>query len=82
MGKANLRKSFWAYVLEIVVYILKRVSSKSVDVTLYKIWNNRKPYISHMKVWGYPAYMKRILLDKLDAKSDKCLLINAQKVLF
>ena len=29
--------------------------------------------ISHMKVWGCPAYVKRILSDKLEAKFDKCL---------
>ena len=26
-----------------------------------------------MKVWGCPAYVKRIMSDKLEAKSDRCL---------
>ena len=51
MGKANLPKSFWGYELEIVVYILNRVSSKSVEVTPYEIWTNKRPYFSHMKIW-------------------------------
>ena len=58
MSKANLPKSFWGYALETAVYILNRVSSKSVEVTPYKIWTNKKPYLSHMKVWGCPAYVK------------------------
>ena len=32
-----------------------------------------------MKVWGCPAYVKRIMSDKLDAKSDKCLFVGYPK---
>ena len=32
------------------------------------MWTNKKPYLSHMKVWGCPTYVKRILLDNLEAK--------------
>ena len=65
--------------LETVVYILNRVPSKSVDVTPYEIWTNKKPYLSHMKVWGCPTYVKLILLDNLEAKSDKCLFVGYPK---
>ena len=54
MGKADLPKSLWGYELEIVVYILNRISSKSVDVTLCEMWTNKKPYLSHMKLLGCP----------------------------
>ena len=50
MGNADLPKSFSGYELETVVYILNRVPSKSIDVTPYEIWTNKKPYISHTKV--------------------------------
>ena len=50
MGKANLPKSFWGYALETVVYILNRVPTKSVEVTPYEMWTNKKPYLSHMKL--------------------------------
>ena len=50
IGKADLPKSFWGYALEIVVYILSKVSSKLVEVTSYEIWTNKIPYLSHMKV--------------------------------
>ena len=60
MGNADLPKSFWGYALETAIYILNKVPSKSIDVTPYEIWTNKKPYLSHMKVWGYLAYVKWI----------------------
>ena len=50
MGKADLLKSLWGYALETVVYILNRVPSKSIEVTPYEIWTNKKLRLSHMKV--------------------------------
>ena len=50
MGKAELPKSFLGFALEIVVYIINRVPSNSVDVTPYEMWTNKKPYLSHLKV--------------------------------
>ena len=79
MGKAGLPKFFWGYALEIVVYILKRVSSKSVKVTPYKIWTNKKSYLSHMKLWGSPAYVNQTMSGKLEAKSDMCLFVGYPK---
>ena len=61
MGKVDLPKSFWGYALETVVYILNRVPSKSVEVTPYEIWTNKRPYFSHMKIWGCPVYVKRTI---------------------
>ena len=79
MGKADLPKSFWGYALETVVYILNRVPSKSVEVTPYEIWTKKKPYLSYMKIWGCPAYVKRTISNKLEAKSDKCLFVGEKK---
>ena len=79
MGKADLPKSFWGYALETFVYILNRVSSKSVEVTPYEIWTNKRPYFSHMKIWGIPAYVTQTISDKLEAKSDKCLFVGYPK---
>ena len=79
MGKVDLPKSFWGNALETAVYILKRVPSKSVEVTSSEIWTNKKAYLSHMKVWGCPAYVKRTISNKLEAKSDKCLFVGYPK---
>ncbi len=43
------------------------------------MWDKRKPIFSYMKVWGYPAYVKRIESDKLGAKSDRCLFVGYPK---
>ena len=69
MGKTDLPKSFWGYALETVVYILNRVKSNSVEVTPYEIWTNKESYISHMKVWDYPACKKRTISNKLNLTS-------------
>ena len=80
MGKANMTKSFWGYALKTPVYIVNRVSSKSIDVTPYEMWINKKPNLSHMKVLGCPAYVKQIIMsDKLEAKSNKCLFVGYPK---
>ena len=79
MGKADLPKSFKGYALETALYILNRVPSKSVKVTPYEIWTNKKPFLSHMKVWGSLAYVKQTMSYKLEAKSDRCLLIGYPK---
>ena len=79
MGKVDLPKSFWGYALETAVYILNKVSSKSVEVTPYEIWTNKKPYLSYMKIWGCPAYVKRTISDKLEARSNKCLFVGYPK---
>ena len=76
MGKADLPKSFWGYALESIVFILNRVISKSVDVIPYEIWITKKPYLSHKKVWGS---VKRTMLDKIEAKSYKCLFVGYHK---
>ena len=79
MSNSELPKSFWGYALETAVYLLNRVPSKSVDATLYEIWYGKKPILSYLRIWGYPAYVKYIESDKLEAKSDKCLFMGYPK---
>ena len=35
--------------------------------------------LAHFRVWGCPAYVKRLLTDKLGPRSDKCLFIGYSK---
>ena len=79
MGKVDLPKSLWGYALETAIYILNRVLSKSVEVTAYEIWTNKKPHLSHMKVWGCYAYVKWTVSNKLETKSDKCMFVGFPK---
>ena len=79
MGFASLPISLWGYALESACYLLNRVPSKSVTKTPYEIWTGRKPALSHLRVWGCPAYVKRLITDKLGPKSDKCTFIGYPK---
>ena len=79
MGFAGLPISFWGYALESACYILNKVPSKSVAKTPYEIWTGRKPVLTHLRVWGCPAYVKRLLTDKLGPRSDKCHFIGYPK---
>ena len=47
MSCAQLPNSFWGFVVEIVVYILNMVPSKSVSETPYELWRGRKGSLCH-----------------------------------
>jgi len=47
MAHANLLISFWGDALLTAAYILNRVPSKSVSVTPYELWHDRKPFLEH-----------------------------------
>ena len=79
MGFAGLPISLWGYVLESACYLLNRVPSKSVTKMPYEIWIGRKPVLSHLRVWGCPAYVMRLKTDKLGQRSDKCLFVGYPK---
>ena len=67
---------FWRYALETAVYILNRILSKSMPSTPYEIWRGKKPNLKYLKIWGYPAYVKRNFGHKIDARVDKCLFVR------
>ena len=76
---ASLSISFSRYALKIACYILNKMLSKSVDKILYEIWTGCKPVLSHLRVWGCPAYVKRLKTDKLRPKFDRCLFVGYPK---
>ena len=59
----HLRLSFTSY-------------GKSVKVTPYEIWTNKKPYLSHIIVWGSPTYVKWTMSNQLEAKSNRYLFVG------
>ena len=79
MSFATLPVSFWGFALETACYILNNVPSKSVTKIPYEIWSGRKPRLSHLRVWGCPAYIKHLMTDKLGARSDRCLFMGYPK---
>ena len=75
----NLLLSFWGYALETAVFTLNRAPLKSVETTPYELWFDNKSKLSFLKVWGCNAYVKRLQLDKLEPKSEKCVFIEYPK---
>ena len=53
--------------------------SKFADKILYEIWTGRKLVLSHLRVYGYPAYVKYLKTDKLGPKFARCLFVGYPK---
>ena len=79
MSFTDLPLFLWGYALQTSIYILNRVPSKSVPTTPYEIWHGKKPSLAHFKIWGCPAYVKRLMADKLESRSVKARFIGYPK---
>ena len=71
MSFTDLPEFLWGYCLMTAIYVLNRVSSKTIPTTPYEIWHGKAPSLKHVKIWGCPAFIKKLKSDKLDAKSIK-----------
>ncbi|KAL0444598.1 UNVERIFIED_CONTAM: hypothetical protein Slati_2182500 [Sesamum latifolium] len=72
MSFTELPPSFWGYALETAAKLLNIAPSKSVPQTLYEIWHGKPASYKYLIVWGSPAYVKRLVGDKLDSRSSLC----------
>ena len=79
MSLSTLPLSFWGYALETTTYILNMVSSKSVPKTPMEMWTGQKLILSHIRIWGCPAYVLKQSFNKLDAKSELCWFVGYPK---
>lgn len=79
MSLTDLPLSFWGYALETAAFTLNRALSKSVETTPYELWFGKKPKLSFLKVWGCDAYVKKLELEKLEPKAEKCVFIGYPK---
>ncbi|KAL0292901.1 UNVERIFIED_CONTAM: hypothetical protein Sradi_6966900 [Sesamum radiatum] len=67
MSFTELSPSFWGYALETAAKLLNIAPSKSVPQTPYEIWHGKPASYKYLRVWGSPAYVKRLVGDKLDS---------------
>ncbi|KAL0294727.1 UNVERIFIED_CONTAM: Retrovirus-related Pol polyprotein from transposon TNT 1-94 [Sesamum calycinum] len=72
MSFNELPPSFWGYVLETTAKLLNMVPSKTVPQTPYEIWHGKPASYKCLRVWGSPAYVKRLVGDKLDSRFSLC----------
>ncbi|KAL0281726.1 UNVERIFIED_CONTAM: Retrovirus-related Pol polyprotein from transposon TNT 1-94 [Sesamum radiatum] len=61
------------------VKLLNISPSKSIPQTPYEIWHGKPASYKHLRVWGSPAYVKRLVGDKLDSRSSLCRFVGYPK---
>ena len=71
--------SFWGYALNTVIHLLNLVPSKSVPKTPMELWSGHKPSMRYLHNWGCPVHVLKGKLDKLEPKSEVCLLVGYPK---
>src|SRR3954471_5089001 len=79
MSHTDLPMSFWGYALETAAHILNRAPSKSVKTTPFEEFRGTKPKLSHLKIWGCEAYVRKLQPDKLESKADKYIFVGYPK---
>ncbi|KAL0440306.1 UNVERIFIED_CONTAM: hypothetical protein Slati_2513600 [Sesamum latifolium] len=79
MSFTEFPTSFWGYTLETAAKLLNIAPSKSVPLTPYEIWHGKPASYKYLRVWGSPAYVKRLVGDKLDSGSSLCRFIGYPK---
>ncbi|KAL0434592.1 UNVERIFIED_CONTAM: hypothetical protein Sradi_0167100 [Sesamum radiatum] len=52
---------------------------RGVPQTPYEIWHGKPASYKYLRVWGSPAYVKRLVGDKLDSRSSLCRFIGYPK---
>ncbi|GBN50135.1 Copia protein [Araneus ventricosus] len=55
-SEANLPQRFWAEAAMTAMYLQNRLPTKAKKKTPYELWTNRKPDLSHIRVFGCKAY--------------------------
>ena len=59
MSFTDLPNFLWGHSLLTAIYLLNRISSKTIPTTPYEIWHGKKSSLSHPKIWDCPAHVKR-----------------------
>ena len=76
---STLPISFWGYALNTAILLLNLVPSKSVLKTLMELWSGRNPSMKYLHIWGCPSHVLKGKPDKLEPKSEVCLLVGYSK---
>lgn len=80
LDACRLPKKMWGEAVYTAVYVLNRSPSVAVDgdITPYEAWNNRKPNVENLRVFGSICYahVPKALRKKLDPKSEKAVFVG------
>ena len=78
LSKAE-RDSLWSEAIGTAAYLRNRIPCRGkTDATPYELWFGRKPDVSHLKVFGAPAFVRipDVFRKKLDPKAKKGFLVG------
>jgi hypothetical protein len=76
----NVPSIFWGEAVRHVVYLLNRLPSKPMgEQTPFEAWNDMKPHLGHLKVFGCLAHVKNPVPHpkKMDDRSKKMVYLGA-----
>ena len=79
MSYLTLPISFWGYALNTTIHLLNLVPSKYFAKTPMELWSGCKPSIRYLHIWGCPVHGLKGKPDKLEPKSEVCLLVGYPK---
>ena len=79
LHESRLHATFWGEALGSLVHVWNRCPTDAVDgATPFELWHGHKPDVSHLHVWGCPAYV-HVQKDKWSAFGshfEKCVFIG------
>ena len=79
LSGTELGKELWTETVETACYLVNGSPSLALeDKTPHEVWNGKKPSVSHMRVFGYDAYV-HIPKEKrtnMNSKSKRCIFIR------
>eukprot|EP00253_Pinus_taeda_P034865 PITA_34865 len=79
LSDVELGQEFWAEVVETACYLVNRSPSSTLeDKTPKDVWTGKKPFLSHLRVFGCDAYLHvpKEKRTKLDSKFEKYIFIG------
>ena len=81
LSGAGLGQELWAEALGIACYLVNRSPSSTLDEnTPQEVWIGKKPSLTHLKVFGYEAYVHvpKENMSKIDKKVETCIFIRCK----
>ena len=76
LSGVEIGKEFWAEAVGTACYLVNRSPSSTLgDKTPQEVWTSKKPSLTHLKVFGYDAYVHvpKENMSNLDKKDEKCI---------
>ena len=68
MSRSNLSEYLWGEAFKTILYILNRVSNKSMPKIYFELWIGRKPSWNYFWIWDYSAEVR--IYSPIEKKTD------------